>query len=535
MSDQSDLSYKGPNKNYEPQPGSGRIQSRQNHTAGYGYGDVSRLKSNLSKLIKESEQIIENSDNELKQFSLDLTSSNKLLDAAKATWSNFEEDKHSIIPYSYYSYLEDSTNRSSKYIHNEFKKALRDPNGSSAIDIKFMAKVVSNEAEKIGSLLDAHMLGNKDSAEHRLVELFLEWTNDCSRHLTRLNSFFDLNLGERNKRIPKEELDSLTKNEAAQYLALFTVKNNALNQEIDMKFDELKRKYLNTSDIFYSKFLGPSLSMRTRVSKNIPNGTSNEIFANSINDITTAANRNMTIGLYDTLERANDFNQLFIEIENRISLRENYNSYIRQLQPIGVSYSKTVQNPQEISNIGLTAEVGTDSLTNSHNSLSGRIDPLAHPQSLLKNGDKVTGDINIISGFKIDKVSPSSHSHTGEDGSVKISGSAVFGNTITSRIVDSAEIIKAPHNLKVIDYTGDNRLQSAILFFHTEKKYPIYELDVKLIPTIEFVDPGQVGVITPPVTPPSEPVLPGYIPPFEANAPLYIEWITEIDYELFFN
>jgi hypothetical protein len=535
MSDQSDLSYKGPDKNYKSQPGSGRIQTQQNHTAGYGYGDVNRLKSNLSKLIQTSAEIIENSNNELKQFSLDLTSSDKLMSAAKATWSNFEEDKHSIIPYSYYSELENSTNRSSKHIHNEFKKALRDPNGSSAIDVKFMAEVVSNEAEKISSLLDVHMSDNKDSAEHRLVELFLEWTNDCSRHLTRLNSFFNLDLGERNKKIPKEELDSLTKNEATQYQALFTVKNNALNQEIDMKFDELKRKYLNTSDIFYSKFLGPSLSMRTRVSKNIPSGRSDEAFASAINDITSAADRNMTIGIYDTLERANDFNQLFMEIENRISLRENYNSYIRQLQPIGVSYSKTVQNSQDISDVGLTAEASINSLANTHNRLSGRSDISAHPQYLLKDGDRVTGDINILSGSKIDNVSPSLHSHSGADGSVKISGSAILNNTITSKIVDKTESIKAPHNVRVIDYVGDNRLQSAILFFHTEKKYPIYELDVKLIPDVEFIDPGQNGVIVPPVEIPAEPVIPGYIPPFEANSPLYIEWITEIDYELFFN
>lgn len=527
MNDQSDLSYRGPDKNYTPQPGSGRIQNQQNHNAGYGYGDINRLRSNLSKLIEESKQIIENSNNELKQFSFDLTSSDKLLNAAKATWSNFEEDKHSIIPYSYYSELEDSNNRSSKYIHNEFKKALRDPNGSSAVDIRFMAKVVSDEAEKINALLDVHMLDNKDSAEHRLVELFLEWTNDCSRHLTRLNSFFNLDLGERDKKIPKEELESLSKNEAAQYQALFTVKNNALNQEIDMKFDELKRKYLNTSDIFYSKFLGPSLSMRTRVSKNVPNGVSNEILTNSINEIASAANRNMTIGLYDTLERTNDFNQLFMEIENRISLRENYNSYIRQLGQVGISYSKTVQNSQEISDIGLAIDTSSDTLTSAHNRLSGRTDAWAHSQYLLKNGDRVSGNIGVIPGIKLDNVSPSSHSHSGTDGSVNISGSAVFNNTITSRIVDGTEKIKTPHNLKVIDYTGDNRLQSAILFFHTEKKYPIYELDVKLIPDVQFVDTEQIV--------PSEPVLPGYIPPFEANSPLYIEWITEIDYDLFFN
>lgn len=525
----NDLSYSGPDRDYKPPVGSNSYDNSVVTTEpSRTYSDINQLKNDLSYIIEQLNLVISKANNELSNFSIDLNSSEKGKEAAKNIWINFETEKNNLISYKKIQELENRKDRASKFVVKEFMKEIRKPNGSSALDIKNISQIIYDEAVKINQLISLDFFGSQNTAEYRLIEIFMDFAKELKIHVARLDSFFELSPQERDYRIPESEIKSLNAKDANQYQALFTTNINGLNNEIDNETNYLNRFFSTSSDIFYQKVISPLMKLTNSgetMSTLSAYGSDLSIVGQ---DTVDAVNRNVVTALHDALDRSVKFLDRLNKVEERIALRENYLGFNRQLSNIGSKIiSSLVENKKE-SKLEIKP-INESYFINDHNTLSDREQIYSHEQYLSKYDDIITGDIIFLDRIKIDGVDLSAHRHDGKDGSQKLDGSSIVNQSIISDLI-ATKYGDKPSNLKLLSYYGSNVDIAAKLFWLSKNENTIYEIQTSLIPDLEFVDPGQEIEIIPEV-----PRSIGYIPPFESNDPLYIEWITEIDYSLFFN
>jgi hypothetical protein len=522
------LSYSGPEREYNPGIGSNQpAPTRPFNSAVNSGSSISDLRSQVIAIIDRANVVLGKANDELSIFSIDLNLTDKRKQAAVNTWSNFSEESKNLVSYKQVQELSSRTDRSSQFILNEFKKELRKPNGSSALDIKEIAQIILDEFSKVDELINLKVFDNKVSSQERFTEILTEFCNYTEDHLLRLDSFFQLTKDERVFQIPEGELSRLTAREAADYQSLFAVNVNGLNQEIDNDLDYLKRFFKNSSDIFYKKIVKPLMHLDVNTG-DVRKKIDGEEMAAWKADVYQAVDRNMFIAFYDAIDRSEKFNEKLTSIEEKIGLRENYLSFNKQLSRISsFSNSSLIENAKE-SNLKIKPAT-TSSFGITHNSVADRDLLDAHDQYLGKYDDFITGNILVDDGITIDGIDISEHTHDGLSGGELIIGSHIIDNSISTSSI-KLNSSNVPLNLKLLSFYGDSRQMQANLFWLTKDDKTFYETQISRIKDIDFVDPGQ-EVPSPTPTPTPE----GYIPPFEARSPLFIEWLTEIDYELFFN
>lgn len=527
MSDQ-DLAYSGPEKEYKPQPGSNsRIVKNSDLYGRNPNVSLDNLKSDIAHILNRCTVVLGKCGEELSQFSMDLGVSEKRQEAANAVWSNFSSSSVNTVSYNQLIELEKRNDRSSRFLLNELTKELRKPSGSSAQEIKKVAQIIYDEALKINNLINSNFFGSTTTAETALIESLLDFTSSTKKHVYRLDSFFNVPRKERNHILPKKEVDPLTPQEATQYQSIFLLNVNGLNEDIDRDIDYMNKFFVNSSDFFYKKIIAPL----TQLENEIPNLRTLGQDGNRLNDwtinVTAAIDRNFATALYDVVDRAEKFSVHLSNFEEKVSLRENYLSYIRQLEQKGKKSQSTLVEGLGESNFSL--KDNSQQFINNHNSLSDLDDGQAHQQYLMKYNDYLRGDLSFSEFATIDSVDLSHHTHDGEDGSKLIDGKSIEQNSITTDLIEYKYEDK-PKNLSLINFSGSQTEVNAKFFWLTKNNNTINELQISKLQDIDFVDPGQEEPEQPEV-----PRIPGYIPPFESYDPLYIEWITQIDYELFFN
>ncbi len=523
-----DLSYSGPGREYSSGIGSNQYaRPRLGDLTASTNANILDLRSQVTAIINRANVVLGKANDELSIFSIDLNSTDKRKQAAINTWSNFSEESNNLVSYKQIQELSSSKDRSSQFILNEFKKELRKPNGSSALDIKDIAEIIIDEFSKVYELITLKVFDNKVSSQERFTEILTEFCDYTKGHLLKLDSFFELAKDERIFEIPKEELSRLTPRDAADYQSLFTVNVNGLNQEIDNDLDYLKRFFKNSSDIFYKKIIKPLMHLDVNTI-DVRKRTDGEELTAWKADVYQAVDRNMFIAFYDAIDRSEKFDEKLTSIERKIGLRENYLSFNKQLSQISsVSNFSLIENAEE-SNLKIKPAT-TESFGVSHNSISDRDLVNAHEQYLGKYDDFITGNILVDDEITIDGIDISEHTHSGLSGGELISGSHINDNSVSTSSIKSHSS-NIPLSLKLLSLYGDSREIQANLFWLTKDDKTLYEVQASKIKDIDFIDPGQE------VTGPTDiPTPEGYIPPFESRSPLFIEWLTEIDYELFFN
>lgn len=527
-SNSRDLGYSGPKKEYESPIGANPpITTFKSARSISEIGDLNILRGILPRIEQKSNQAISMSEEELSELFLNLNLNDERKRIASNVWSNFSDESNNFVSFNQIKEIENRSDRSSRFIVSEYKKDLRKPNGSSAVEVREIASIILSETQKMSQIVNTKVIEQNSSANEKFIELFLEWAYSTENHIERLNSFFELPRKQRNKIIPQDELNLISENDAIKYQTLFTVNVNALNQEIDDKLNEVKRNFLNYSDIFYQKIVYPLLNLDVNIPEDLELMMNRTELAAFSGDTKNAINRNIMVSLYDAADRNEKFDTALSYIEERISARENYLSYIRQLeQKGGKAKTNLVEGVQEVNLV--LRDSGGSSLVNDHNSLLDRDADDAHPQYLSRYGGILTGDIIAGEGFSIDGIEPSTHSHDGDDGSSMIDGRHISGGTLYSSSVSNKYFDK-PSDLQVVGFKSGVFSLDCNLMWFTKNKTDLYEVNFTFIPDQIFVDPGQEEETPQPSTPE------GYIPPFEARSPLYIEWLMQADYELFFN
>lgn len=500
MTDNPDnIEYSGPNRKFQPGPG-GNAQARWDQNlseeANGGYDNIDWLEDLLTFLIALTTNIIDEFEDHLNKTALrvsDETRDDKLRSAYKAEWPEPTSTPPNFIPYSYYKSLATRSTAGSQYIRQRWEEAARDVSGDSRFDLVGVADTMRSEAFYIKEFLDTYVGTVNDSSEKRTVELFQDWATSAIQRAQRIQTF---GRSEEVQLLPATEVDATNAQDAAKYQAVLKIRLNELNKRLVQQSVSLKKNYADYSNVFYNKFLGPSLKFRIDVSRQLyPSSTQMGTELGLVKGRTDAMFENH---LTDQLRRNSLFNGGVDSILTTVAERDKYRDYIVQLTIVGkalaakdtlvtVSASDLEDFPELVDD----SEHATPVFDAPHNMLSGRDHPDAHPGLLSRSGGVMTGDITLDPGVKIDGVVPKEHRHRGldVDGTPKIKGSDIE-DLVTSSI-DRNEEICTPSNLRNIlnkPSTGSNNvtLINSLIAWECD---PRFTFEVQMVPVGTGVTP----------------------------------------------
>lgn len=270
-------------------------------------------------------------------------------------------------------------------------------------------------------------------------------------------------IGAQIEKLPTSEVDQVTKKQAAQFQAFFAVRLNAVDAEVDDILDNLKRDLVDNCEIFYSRYLSPSLAMSTSVADPLELDFISTNFVrdcpNLAGELVVATNslRGNFVSIHaDMVERIDMMTVRVDALFNLIHEKRRYSNYISQLANVSVKKQKVLTSVDLdlFSSFFRSATVDStrnNKLGSSHSDLDD-LDKDSHPQYLLKSGGTITGNLYIEGEFKIDGISPSKHVHDGSDGSAKIS---ILDIDFSTDQVDQENVVIKPISVLIDGFIPD--------------------------------------------------------------------------------
>lgn len=412
---------------------------------------VSQARSFIFEAENNMIGLISEIDRNLKQVLLDPYSNMELEKSHLAVWKDavkkVEEAKTKQIPtfvcYEEYQYAEKHKCRSCRAFTKDYELTISQSTFGHLLEVRKVLKYLLNELMIIKNI-STYYLGEeyRDETEAQITRYFTDWAKSAS-HYTKQ---FAKEITTAPVSIPSTEVDKISKKQAAQFQAFFSVKINSLTTEIHTLTNLVKRDSVDTAETFYNNYLMPALNIKSRVidpvmfdiqttnlNKEIPTLFKEMITANS------AVIGNLGAVTADFLERNNQIYKRFDALLQAIRLKRRYVNYLVQLESKGIKRKNPLivdssLNVVEYSDIFDDIPIDSskrESLRSSHNDLDD-IDGDAHPQYLRKDGGIITGDISIADGVKIAGLDLANHTHNFEDGSAPISALSIDYQTARS-------------------------------------------------------------------------------------------------------
>lgn len=453
-----------PEFEYEPVTG-GRIENEDRPQTRYDhvrstYADINVITSRLQAILALANSLEGQVETLLSTKSLAVTESpldDDLRLAQQTEWPVGSSIPKQYITYKYYKYLKLRDTASSAYIRKRYKEAIRDVTGSNALDLMQIVDFIRNEAFLAQEFITNTIGSMDDTAEFRSAELVQDWSGSALNQFQQIQEI--LQAGGQVNSLPEDELDSLTPQEAGKAQAVFKVKLNSVNDEIEQQTEVMKRDWVQYADVFFSRYLSPALNFRLNVNRSVyPQNTT---IGRELYSAAGALDTNLSVALTDYARRNRIFDTKVDQLLTLIIMRDSYRTYIGQLAEKGKSITEGSQGTTIAETDSIEeAEFFLDALTNAtsstsnpftatHNELADRDDPVAHMQYLLRSGDTITGHIEVDDNITIDGVDVNKHKHTGLDGSEKINADSIDFNSITPDHLDLSETPDAPENLRV--------------------------------------------------------------------------------------
>lgn len=475
MSDDNQIIYPGHERFYKPDIGNAKQSPRPRFSNQTGYHNLALLRSLIDKILQETETVIKDSEQELSAFSLKVQDGSKLQEAHLAEWPSNMSDPKDYVSYAEYKALESVDTRGAHYVRKVYEDHVRGPYGSNAIDVILGSKSIRQEALHIKEFLD-DSIGDSvsDTSEHRTLELLQDWAETAFEYARGFGVLRKARI-EKPSQIPSSELDTLSPTKATEYQAIFKVKANSINNDIAKKQEELSKEFDQFSEVYYKRFLGPSLKFRKQVTSNVESEISGGSFLGSqIREAAGALNHNVSSLLADQMRRNDSFSSKVYDLLAFIRGRDNYVGFIEQLGTVGKTISSPFTqvdlDPEEIEGFKtFVAEVqdkkaASNPFSSMHNEVVGRDADDAHDQYLNRKGGNVVGDVTLDDNVKIDGMRPggvASHHHQGVDvdGTNRIQGKDI--EDLVTTAIDRNELMCYPINLRHINnqpHTGTNNV-----------------------------------------------------------------------------
>jgi hypothetical protein len=419
---------------------------------------VLHVEKEIDLLLEESESLLSKLYiNSLIDFELN-DAHRKLCREAKKQKPEINENIN-FICFGEVIYAERLGSYAAKLFLDKYMKVLTHSTFSYLFYFRLILKVLKNEINNIKfTLLSDYGDEYDDESQEKVALQFDSWAKTTLHFIQRISSI----ISSEQPRISSAEVDNLQKKHAIQSQAFFAVKLNSINNRIDNLIAHLEKDFKSNSDLFFNKYLRPSIRMQKDISSTLFLDFQTTSFVSEYPQLSVelfeainAIKGNFYSIYSDLYER---YVNSKIEIDRVFELiieSRKYSAYISQLSTKGVDKQKILSDVYEENYNTLFRSIIVDSssyraLSASHSMLDG-LDNDDHPQYLLRDGGRVIGDIHVDPGVKIDGIDISDHTHNGTDGSRRIrsvdidysfargrsDSSALYADKPLSIIVDS--------------------------------------------------------------------------------------------------
>lgn len=487
----ADINFQGPSGEYRPPQG--RVpKDTSTYTSpnvGMGFADVDGLLADLETFKANLEVFYRNALNEMKSYTVLIDKANQeLVRSHQMSYPN--DDTPDSISFAEYIYnFSNSRATSSSYVNKYYEAKVRGPHGTNALDIAHVVMMTHSEVVRIQDFLEKYTGDIDEPSEFRIIELFQTWTQNSQGTIERFWQAFQAKAV---AEIPEAEVAQLDEGKSREFQALFQSKLNIINRSISDIIGQLYKNWDEPSERFYNRVLGPSLSYNLKIGKKISQGVSTDTMptlAQEANMTSFNFDSKLKTAMEDQLKRNRLFDTLTGNILNNIVQRDVYVRYLRQLSNKGKTIpnffiTQVFEEPEVIKtgSVNLVPKRKPTYETNAssdHSYITGVEDDGAHPQYLLRTGDKVEGTFEIDGSFYLNDADVSEMIY------VKDGGPVVGSNYIDWENVGSADVRQAgdnyiPMNLEIADaeVLSDGKVRYTLSFEVESDNLSNYEFEI---------------------------------------------------------
>lgn len=419
----------------------------------------SSLLTVISQLIDISDQLIEEAEAELVKVAVLVPEVSTLKEAFTKEWPSELGTVSDKISFSQYKMFQKKHSSGAVILRTYFLKNIRSSENAAFLDIYTLIQLINGEAKRINSFVKESMRNTTGIEKGPAYRLFQDWADGALSDLNELWNYAVRKPVLSQTSVNGKSIENITAKDAKSFQAIIHGKLNATNTNISMDLAYLEKSHGDLADRFYKEFLGPAMVFKEDVSGSLEKTRShvNTSFYGDIDSANTVYSSNLKLALADQLIRNNNYKDRVARIFTVIKDRDRNIAEINLLSTIGsevvpqvVTHEPSEEEIALYKNYSGTTE---DVFKASHAFLDDLDSPDAHPQYILKDGDTLTGNLNVGAGVKIDGVDISGHIHNGEDGSSKIDARDLVEGSLGIASIDSNEQVFTPKDLELLSST----------------------------------------------------------------------------------
>jgi len=333
------------------------------------------------------------------------------------------------ISYQEFCYAKEHKCRGCRALTMEYEAYVGKTELSYYYDIKTFLSYFIHELQCMNQFI-INTIGDtyKDEAEKTIAKEFYFWT----KSLKEYTKLFAQEITSLPPKLSKSEMDYVSKVQATQFEAFFSLKINSYESEIKKILGLVKKEMVDTCELYYNNFLAPALKSRSMISspleidllssdmKNKAPALAKEVVIAS-----STINGNLASLMSDLRQKKVNIEKRIIGFLETVRLKRKYISFSRQFQLVSGYISPSIYTDVNEDNYSTIFEEvisfheKNETLNSSHKYFNDLLED-DHPQYLLRSGGVVTGDIQLKDGVKIAGIDFANHSHSSGDGSIQI-------------------------------------------------------------------------------------------------------------------
>lgn len=339
-----------------------------------------------------------------------------------------------------YHFAERYGSSAGRKLISEFHELIAQSTFSYFFQLRKLADILLHEIQYIKNSLLIDFGEDYENDQQRQIALqFDTWAKMAAHYTGRITKTILSRPGE----IPNAELDKVTKKQAIEFQAFFTIRLNAVEGEINDILASLKRDFVDNSETFHTRYISTAL----RATKDIALPLEFDYLSTKFlsekptlsEELVVATNLlrgNFASVHADVIQRHENLIAKTDAVLMLIHEKRKYANYIAQLGNIAVEKRQILQPIKDDKYAPLFRSIVVNSNRNNNfKSQHANLDDLTsddHPQYLLKAGGTIEGNVIVKDGITIDGVDLSSHHHSGVDGSARIKSTDIDYQTAKS-------------------------------------------------------------------------------------------------------
>lgn len=446
-------------------------ENNQKYSTVSSQSSILEIRNNVYYCEFIIDQLLSEIEKNLAQVNVNAYASSELDSAHRAVWK--DALKHSekakvinepdYITFEEYVYASNHLCRSCRELVKQYDLIINHSSFGHLFEIKKILNYLKNETILIKNIV-THQFEERyrNESEGEIARELSDWTKAAAHYTKQIAQEITTSPSS----IPQSELDQVSEKQAGQLQAFFSIKINSYTSEISSISNSLKRDCMDTASTFYQNYLLPAISFKSRVVEPLifdftttSLGTECPLLLGEIVIANNSITGNLGSVSTDFIERKNQMEIKTQALMQLIVLKRRYVNYITQLEAKATQRTRVIIDKSKDENLQTYKDIYSDILINSENrenlrSSHSQLDDMeedSHPQYLKKSGGTITGVIDFAPGAKIGGIDPSTHNHSGIDGSNVISAKSIDYESARDEYYSSGQ--NPYSNIKVTSFT----------------------------------------------------------------------------------